>query len=83
MRIYTYNENTTRAGQVVFGEIDDEDFDTNSRGGYDYALYAEGSEEEIAKIARERLAARHDRRPGGAGDAHAHREAMNVIDYLG
>jgi hypothetical protein len=49
----------------------------------DYDRWGDGTEEQLAAQARERISQRFDTRPGGAGDAFAWKCARNVLKYLG
>ncbi len=75
MKLYLYSENCTRQGAVYQGPDPEENGDLFAWG--------EGTEEELAAQARERLSQRTDTRPGGAGDAFAHRCCRSVLEYLG
>lgn len=74
MKIHIWNEYTIRSGQVC---------DDPEAAGDDVHLWGEGSPEELAKQARERLTHRFDTRPGVSLDAFEWRCAKNVLKELG
>ncbi|MFW6159383.1 MAG: hypothetical protein ACOC8E_08510, partial [Planctomycetota bacterium] len=76
MRIYVWNENTSKAGCVSSRPDAAESGDTRE--------WTDGDEtpEAIAERAWGVLATRTDGRPGGAGDAYAHKCARNVLRHV-
>lgn len=72
MKLYTYNENTTRKGQVFRGE------DSEAEDNGDVSLWGEGSEQELIAMALEILAG-----PCGGAPHFGHRTARNVLQFLG
>lgn len=81
MKIYIYNENCTRAGQVAIEtrNMSEEDF---AECG-DLSLYGEGTRDELIASAIESLATRYDKRCGGPGDAFRWKCDRNVLESLG
>ena len=71
MTIYLYSECALRAGQIAKPDHPDS------------FQWGSGSEAELIAQARERLAKRIDTRPGGAGDAFAHRCCRFVLEKFG
>jgi hypothetical protein len=81
MKIYTYNENCTLAGQVAreTRDMSEEDF----VGCGDLSLWGEGTEAEMIAEALKSLATRYDNRAGGAGDTFRWKCDREVLESLG
>jgi hypothetical protein len=77
MQIWVYSEQTTRSGQVCT------DQNLIERESGDINFFGAGTEHELISMARERLATRLDKRPGGASDKYAHECARQVLRHLG
>lgn len=81
MKIYTFNENTSRAGQVCVRTFEDADW---ALANPDITLWGEGSETELIIQARQQYVRNAPRRAGEwAACEPSRREAINVLRYFG